>query len=393
MSHGRDWQPRVTTRIIALRLAAFLFGCLSVGSLLLYFYGAVGFASGAFGLLFIEIVGLAAVAVISQRTGAVDVTSRLAAGLWAGAVATLAYDVVRVPIAREGIPVFQAISYFGTLLAQLDTPTLRSEGLGWAYHLSNGVSFGLMYAVLVPRPGPATAILWGLGLEGAMLLTPYAEVFSYRRDWRFFAITIGAHACYGATLWLALRHWSSRRPSRTTIGGGLVGVGLGLALIAADFHRVHAASLSSTPPEHLGPDLYVTWDVPEPDRLAALWMLKRFGNAEAHFHFMPPFRPLTYGEPFDVPEAEIRRAGSLAATEVLLEQLQRAGDSRLIPIARMAHLSEVTPWRFPSDPEAGALAQRLRHEAAEHCGERLRSACLDRVFLVLDEWYAGARRD
>jgi len=379
----------VTTQVIALRTSAFLCGSLSVGSLLLYFYGAVGFAFGAVALLVIEIVGLAAVMMISRRVGACDVRHRLIAGLWAGAVATLVYDVVRVPIAREGIPVFQAISYFGTLLAGLESPTFRSEGLGWAYHLSNGVSFGLMYAMLAPRPGPSTAILWGLGLEGAMLLTPYAEVFSYRRDWRFFAITIGAHACYGAALWLALRHWTSRRPSPTTIGGGLVVVGLGIMLIAADFHRVHAATLSASPPEHLGPDLYVTWDVPEPDRVAALWMLKRFGNTEAHFHFIPPFRRLTYGNPFDVPEAEIRRAGSLAATEVLLERLQRRTDERLTFLARMAHLSEVTPWMLPSDPAGSELAARLRDTAARHCGERLRAACLEGMFAVLDEWYAG----
>jgi len=377
------------TQVLALRIAAFLFGSLSVGSLLLYFYGAVGFAAGAVALLAVEIAGLVAVLLIARRTGASDVSSRIAAGLWAGAVATLAYDIVRVPIAREGIPVFQAISYFGTLLTGADSPTIQSEGLGWAYHLSNGVSFGLMYMMLLPRPGLWTAMLWGLALEGAMLLTPYAEIFSYRRDWRFFAITIGAHACYGAVLWLALRHWASSRRSRSTVRGGVVAVGLGLTLIAADFHRVHAASLSASPPASLGPDLYVTWDVPEPDRVAALWMLKRFGHADARFHFISPFRSLTYGTPFDVPEAEIRRAGTLAATEVLLTRLQRTSDERLALLARMAHLSEVAPWMLPSDLAATELARRLREGAADRCGDRLRPSCVDGLFAVLDTWYAG----
>jgi hypothetical protein len=380
----------VTAQIIGLRLAAFLCGSLSVGSLLLYFYGAVGFASGAVALLALEIAGLIAVMIIARRIGAWDVRHRLIAGLWAGGVATLAYDVVRVPIAREGIPVFQAISYFGTLLAGLDTPSAGSEGLGWVYHLSNGVSFGLMYTMLAPRPSALTAVVWGLGLEGAMLLTPYAEVFSYRRDWRFLTITIGAHACYGAALWLAWRHWNSRRRSAATVGGGVVAVGLGLALIAADFHRLHAAGLSASPPEVFGPNLYVTWDVPEPDRVAALWVLKRFGNTDAHFHFIPPFRALTYGTPFDVPEAEIRRAGALSATQVLLERVATRDDERLTLLARMAHLSEITPWMLPADPAASELERRVREGAVDSCGERLRPACVDRVFALLDAWYASA---
>ena len=37
----------------------------------------------------------------------------LLTGIWTGLLATLAYDVVRVPIVHSGIPVFKAISYFG----------------------------------------------------------------------------------------------------------------------------------------------------------------------------------------------------------------------------------------------------------------------------------------
>jgi hypothetical protein len=203
------------------------------------------------------------------------------------------------------------------------------------------------------------------------------------------ALTIGSHACYGLTLWLALRHWNNREPSGVAVGGGIAAVGLGLFLIAADFHRLEAATLPSSPPSSLGSDLHVTWDVPEPDRLAALWMLKRFVNTGARFHFVEPFQKLVYGVPFDLPEAEIRRAGSLAATEVLLERMRKPDDERLALLARMAHLTEVTPWMMPSDPQAGALAGTLRDAAAAHCGERLRATCLDNVFDVIDRWYAA----
>jgi hypothetical protein len=377
----------------AVRLLVFGLGSLSVGSLLAYFFGLASFGTSSGVLLTIEGLGLAALAGLARARGWRDAQDVIRGGLWAGCLATLVYDVVRIPIVHAGIPVFKAISYFGTVLLAVDRPTPLSDLAGWSYHASNGVSFGLMYAALVTRPGPITAVLWGLSLEAAMLMTPYAEVFGYQRDARFMAITIGSHACYGLTLWLALRHFQAGTLSRVRAAGGVAVVGLGLLLVAADFHRLDAAVLPPSPPNDLGSELHVTWDVPEPDRVAALWLMKRFQRPDARFHFLPPFQALSYGVPFDVPEAEVRRAGSLAATEVLIQRLGKTDDARLAVLGRMAHLAEVTPWMMPSDPEAGALASALRESAALTCGERLRAACLDGVFATLDRWYARHRVD
>ena len=370
------------------RLAVFVLAGSSIGSLLVYFFGVASFFSASATLLTVELAGLIALALYARSRGWYGALQLLASGLWGGVVATLVYDVVRVPIGHAGLPVFKAISYFGTVLLGADQPTASSELLGWGYHLSNGVSFGLMYAAIATRPGPVTAVIWGLSLEAAMLLTPYAEVFGYQRNAPFMAITIGSHALYGLTLWLALRHWNRREPSRVAVGGGVAAVGLGLFLIAADFHRLEAATLPPSPPPSLGPELHVTWDVPEPDRVAALWVMTRFAYPDAQLHFIRPFAALKYGIPFDVPEAEIRRAGSLSATEVLLTRLARGTDRHLALLARTAHLTEITPWMLPSDPVAGALAVTLRDAAATHCGERLRATCLDELFAVIDRWYA-----
>jgi len=375
----------------AARLTLFGLGSLSIASLLLYFFGITSFGTASATLLTAEACGVAGFAWYARTRQRRDAMRLLAGGLWAGCLATLVYDLVRVPVAHAGIPVFKAISYFGTVLLGADQPTLASEVLGWSYHLSNGVSFALMYAAIAVRPGPFTAVLWGLSLEGAMLLTPYAEVFGYQRDARFLAITIGSHACYGLMLWLVLRQWNRREPSGMAVGSSVALAGLGLFLMAADFHRLEAASLPASPPSALGPDLYVTWDVPEPDRLAALWALKRFADPGARFHFVAPFQTLAYGVPFDVPEAEIRRAGSRSATEVLLDRVRQPADARLALLARTAHLSEVAPWMMPSDPEADALARALRDAAAASCGMRLRAACLEDVFQTIDRWYATTR--
>jgi hypothetical protein len=374
------------------RAAIFVFASLSIASLLLYFLGVGRFRAVAPLLLAIEIVGLAAVALRArarQRTGVVRL---LAAGLWAGAIATLAYDIVRVPLVHSSMPVFKAISYFGTVLLATDRPSVASEIAGWTYHLTNGVSFGLMYAALAVRPRAWSGVLWGLALEGMMLLTPYAEVFGYARDLRFTAVTVASHAVYGLVLWLALRSHPTlrlRRPAASATTG-LLAVPIALGVMAADFHRVYASRLPPSPPPYMGRHLYTTWNIPEPDRLAVLWMTRRFVDPAAEFHCIEPFEKLRFGAPLDLPEAEIRRQTTQSATEVLVSRsavVPRTAKIELL--VRTTHLAEVSKWMLVGDPEAVMETEFLRGVAARHCGKKLRPGCLPPVFAELDRRYGG----
>lgn len=387
----------ISLRETKIRLVLFIFCSLSILSLLLYFLGVVSFQRAAIYLLAIEIVGISTLWFSANVYGWRDVDGLLSSGLWSSALATLAYDIVRIPVAHSGIPVFKAISYFGTVLLGVQSPTPLSETLGWAYHLSNGVSFGLMYAALVKKPRLYSAVIWGLTLEAVMLMTPYAEVFGYRRDAKFFAITIGAHAVYGAVLYLALRWWATKDGSQITTGrfqlkrahiaAGLLLVPIGLALIATDSYRRYSTKLPPSPPAYMGPHLYTTWDVAEPDRIVAMWITQRFVDPQATFYFIKPFDPLKYGQPFDVPEAEIRRHGIRSATQFLLDERGLNSDAKLNTLARMTYLNEVTPWMLASDPEAGQLTQRLRLAADKHCGQNLNTNCIEQLFSELDQIY------
>jgi hypothetical protein len=366
----------------AFRATALVLASLSIGCLLLYFYGVGRFDRITPVLLGIEIVGLIA---LSRRSR--EHAQLLGAGLWAGCLATLAYDLVRVPLVHGGMPVFKAISYFGTVLLGVDSPTVASEILGWAFHLSNGISFGLMYAVLVKRPNVVTAILWGLLLEGVMLLTPYAEVFGYARDATFFTITIGAHAVYGFVLWLAL----TRYPLVRVRWPVFVLVPLALGIMAADFYQLYANRLPASPPPRLGRHLRTTWNVPEPDRLAVLWLMRRHVDPAAEFHFIEPFEQLRFGVPLDVPEAEVRRQGTLSAMEVLLARDRTIPRTeRMLLLARTTHLAEVAKWMLIGDREATREVEFLRAIAARHCGEKLHRDCLEPLFAELDRRYGGA---
>src|SRR5438093_792641 len=184
-------------------------GASSIATLLLYFYGVAELGHSVRVLLVPSTAALVVLIVWARRTDRRELYDRIMGGLWAGLFASLAYDIARIPIAHAGIPVFRAISYFGTVFLDQPKPTLASEVIGWAYHLSNGVGFGLMYATLFSRPRWWTAVGWGVFLELSMLYTPYAEVFGYQRTATFFTITMGAPVCYG----LGLRHAGGGDPA------------------------------------------------------------------------------------------------------------------------------------------------------------------------------------
>lgn len=375
----------------------FLAGAASISTLLLYFYGIAPMRATAVSVLLPATALLATILWWARWTQRWDLWNRIWAGLFAGSLATLTYDLVRVPIVWSGVPVFKAISYFGTVMLGEPAPTLASELTGWTYHFSNGVGFGLMYAVMIDRPRWWSAVLWGVTLEAAMLLTPYAEVFGYKVSSQFLGITIGAHVVYGLTLWGALLIWCRDEPLGaapavrfSTLMALWLLAPLGVAVAAADFSTRYRTTIPPSPPTYVGPHLYVTWDVPEPDRLASLWLLRRFRDPKAQFHFIAPFTQTAYGIPFDIPEADIRREGARATTEVLADRIGRAGDAKIAVVARMGHLTEITPWMLPSDPQAAALADDLRTVVTKQCQERLTERCAESAFVLLENWFTGS---
>lgn len=364
----------------------FIAGSMSIGSLLLYFFGISSFSRVSITLSTIEVLLLGSLLSWAWRTSWAEAKLLLLGGFYSGLLATLAYDVVRIPIVHAGIPVFKAISYFGTVLVGQDHPTPLSEFLGWSYHLSNGISFALMYGALAVRAGPVTAVLWGLSLEGAMLLTPYAEVFGYQRDARFMAITIGSHAVYGFVLWLGLRYYERIANRSAWIGGATALVPVALGAIAADFNAMYASKIPQSPPAYVGSHLYTVWNVPEPDRVAVIWLTKRYVDQDAVFHFIEPFEKIKFGTPFDVPEASVRRSGTQSATQVVLANTGLK-DKKLEALARVTAMTEVSPWMLSTDVSAGLLAERMRKRADSTCGRNLTNGCLPALMQDLDDWY------
>jgi len=369
-----------------------LLGAAPIASLLLYFLGTTSLSQGTRWILLPALIFLALFVIWRNSAGDRALTRRIGAGLWAGALATLAYDLVRVPLSDSGVPVFKAISYFGTSMLAAPHPSLSSEIVGWSYHLSNGMGFGLMYAIAIATPRLWTAITWGLVLEGIMLLTPYAEVFGYRASSTWLATTVGAHLIYGAAMWAALVVWRQleERHNRRLVRVALLTVAIvGIAAIGARSFERHASTIPPSPPPYLGPHLYTTWSVPEPDRVATLWLLQRFVDPAARFHFVEPFSQVKLGIPIDIPEAQVRRSSSRSATEIFLEERGLEADPKLRALGEMTHLFEIARWRLPAHPMAHDLGLRLI-EAVGECGPRNAGRCFSRGLSFLDDWYARA---
>ena len=135
-------------------------------------------------------------------------------GAVAGFLAAVAYDVFRLPFVFSKswglsavvppLPLFKVFPQFGAMiLGQRDSSSLAANVIGWSYHFSNGITFGVMYAAMVNGQWRRlwwVAIVFAVGLEIAMLVTPYPATFGIRVTGVFIAVTLAAHAIFGVTM-------------------------------------------------------------------------------------------------------------------------------------------------------------------------------------------------
>jgi hypothetical protein len=208
------------------RVVVFLLAAMSIWCLLADFYGLCPMRTFTFAILLPATALLAALAVADRFRGSGLLWRSVVIGAVAGLVAACAYDLFRLPFvvaAADGVgpewlrlPLFKVFPRFGAMIlgqpfdATTTDPqfTLTAHLLGWLYHFSNGITFGVMYMALV---GDATqrswlwAVLLASGLEVAMLLTPYTTYFGIHVTARFVIATFAAHAIFGAAMGLAAR--------------------------------------------------------------------------------------------------------------------------------------------------------------------------------------------
>jgi hypothetical protein len=208
------------------RLLVFALAATSIWCLLAEFYGLCSMRAFT---LYVSLPALAVLVVLvacDAGSGDGRLVRGVAIGAGAGLVAAVAYDVFRLPFvfARElGIAgvvpplnLFKVFPRFGAMILgqPVEQPSYSpaAQLVGWAYHFSNGLTFGVMYTAMIgegARRGWGWAVALAVGLELGMLLTPYPRAFGIRVGPPFVAATLAAHLIFGVVL-----GWATRSASR-----------------------------------------------------------------------------------------------------------------------------------------------------------------------------------
>ena len=183
---GRRW-PR--------RLAVFVLSGGSIAALLADVYG-IAPMHWVFWLASVPAMALLAVLAAVPRFDA-ELRTRIRVGAVAGLLGTVGYDLVRIPFALAGQRVFAPIESYGVLIADASASSGLTSTLGWLYHLSNGVTFGVAYAALMARRWWPWGIAWGLLLESVAVFSPFAARYGLAGQVVPIAIAYGAHVFYG----------------------------------------------------------------------------------------------------------------------------------------------------------------------------------------------------
>jgi hypothetical protein len=213
------------------RAVVFALAATSIASLLVEFYNLCPMRQFT---IFVFVPALAALAVITvtdDAQGDGHLWRAVMIGVMAGFAATVAYDVFRLPFvfAREwhltavvpSMKLFKVFPRFGAMILgqprEQPAYSTAAQLTGWAYHFSNGMTFGVMYLAMVGNAAKRSwgwAVLMAAGLELGMLFTPYPGVFGIPLTARFVIVTLTAHIIFGVVMGLMALALSRRLQSK-----------------------------------------------------------------------------------------------------------------------------------------------------------------------------------
>jgi hypothetical protein len=176
------------------RAAVAFLGLLSVAPVLAWSFGLGSFRAWFLATTLPSVIAL----VVTIR--AEGLRSTLALGAAGGILGTIGYDVFRVPFVVSGLRLFAPIESYGVLLTGAHSSRPATAFAGWCYHLSNGVGFGIAYAMVMRGRNRCWGVLWAMVLETATVATPFATMYGLRGKWHLIGIAYAAHVFYGLPL-------------------------------------------------------------------------------------------------------------------------------------------------------------------------------------------------
>jgi hypothetical protein len=225
------------------RALVFVLSATSIWCLLAEMYHFLDMRTFFYSILLPSTVALYGIAVLDRARGDGRLWRAVMIGTLGGLVGAVAYDIFRLPfvysdawgLGRFGIPqmpLFKVFPRFGALLlgepVEQPSYSLAAHLIGWAYHFSNGATFGVMFASMYVgareacgqfRSSAVKAIPWAMcmaaGIELCLLASPYAAFFGIAITPRFVVVTLTAHLIFGIGLG-AYFAWHASRWRLTT---------------------------------------------------------------------------------------------------------------------------------------------------------------------------------
>jgi hypothetical protein len=145
------------------RALVFVLSATSIWCLLAEMYHLLDMQSFFYTILLPSTVALYGLAVLDRFRGDGRLWRAVVIGTVGGLVGAVAYDIFRLPfvysdawgLGRFGIPqmpLFKVFPRFGAMLLgqPIEQPSysLAAQLIGWAYHFSNGATFGVMFVAM-----------------------------------------------------------------------------------------------------------------------------------------------------------------------------------------------------------------------------------------------------
>lgn len=97
---------------------------------------------------------------------------------------------------------------------------------------------------------------------------------------------------------------------------------------------------------------WVTRPRPHIDRIASAWLIRRFIDPQAEFHFAPPAEFPKDAIPFDAPGVELSHEGEDCTFETLVKRA-KLRDRRLTRLAELVHEADLRDGKYPNEEARG----------------------------------------
>lgn len=211
----------------ALAIVTILLLGISVNFFIAGSIGIIPFTDYRDKLLIPSVFAIAAIAVYSHYRFK-PLSNRLLTGLWAGAVATLALEAVRIPsyAILRWLPGDDMIMMPGAFLAGLapspmalmqmmqsgamagmpQSVTMTAMVAGALYHFWNGATLGAIYTIFAGKARWYYALVWAFLIHIGMMLAPWLIMMfgpfgvNYSGGYTIFTASLIAHMAYGLVL-------------------------------------------------------------------------------------------------------------------------------------------------------------------------------------------------